>query len=145
MKPTINQVLENPELLNHDECYSFYDWFCKDAALKSRAEAFLPKLKFLVEQGVLSGEHRVWFKNNCPMNGTLYDDMRISDKEDNFLGGFCPKSGHYNMEQPCSVWTLDNPDVENGLLQFEFDTWNDLKKAVKNDAQFAKVLHKKFG
>ena len=64
-------------------CYNFYDWFCKDSSLKAKAHALFPKVKrFLAahpEINILSTY--VFFKNNCPMLGSLYDDFRIVDIE----------------------------------------------------------------
>lgn len=62
-----------------EECYYFYDWFCKDASLKAKFEKLFPKVKAFVEAAkVDQDKYYFWFKNNCPMVGVLYDDFRIS-------------------------------------------------------------------
>ena len=127
MKVSINKFLENPEL-NSDDFSNFYDWFCSDKALKGRMLALVPKLRFLVKEGIIDGDtHYVYFKNNCPVMGTLYDDIRISNLNGDFLGGFCPKSGHY-VENKCNVWTFDN---NNEFTSREFKNWSEFKKEVK--------------
>ena len=122
---SINQVLSNPEELK-DSYYNFYDWFCKDESLKNRFYSFLPKLKFLVSENIVNGDtNYIWFKNNCPMNGSLYDDMRISTIINNdYLGGFCPKSKYKYDILKCQIWTLKDGDFN----QFEFENWNEFKK-----------------
>ena len=127
MKVSINKFLENPEL-NSDDFSNFYDWFCSDKALKGRMLALVPKLRFLVKEGIIDGDtHYVYFKNNCPVMGTLYDDIRISNLNGDFLGGFCPKSGH-DVENKCNVWTVDSI---NKFTNREFKNWSEFKKEVK--------------
>jgi len=138
MKVSINKLLENPEkVIKEDRCSLFYDWFCSEKSLDRRALAFIPKLKFLVNEGIIDGnKNYVWFKNNCPVYGSLYDDMRISNIEtDEFLGGFCPKTGHNDVENKCNVWTLI-PKYEN----IEFENWNAFKKEVKTNLKYKKFL-----
>lgn len=58
----------------------WYDWFCKDGALYRKTE----KMGNIVRQVKAGGKvdlqnWYVWFKNNCPLNGPLYDDFRFSD------------------------------------------------------------------
>jgi hypothetical protein len=140
-KFSINEFIADPEN-NSDEFFGFYDWFCNEKALKAKALTFVPKLKFLVKEGILDGNKLyVWFKNNCPMNGSLYDDMRISslDNENKFLGGFCPKTGHNNVELKTSIWYL-YPDFK----ELEFKSWSDFKNKVKNDLEFKSMLIEKF-
>ena len=132
--PTINQVIENPELLNHDKCWSFYDWFCKESSLERHAKSFIPKLKFLVKEGILDGDKvYVWFKNSCPMCGTLYNDMRFSvidkDGSGDFLGGICPKTGHDNEDMACEIWWFIDGELKSEL----FKNWAVLKRAMKKD------------
>lgn len=60
--------------------YYWYDWFCKDKALRNKALKLLPKVrKFAELMGIDLDTHYVWFKNNCPLYGKLYDDFRIAD------------------------------------------------------------------
>jgi len=137
-KISINEFLA--DTTKHDSCYNFYDWFCKDASLKRRMESMIPKLRFLVNEGIIDGDTcYFWLKNNCPVQGSLYDDLRISRISDNeFLGGFCPKTGH-NIENKCSVWTL-----ENGFKEYDFKNWMEFKKEIKRNKSFKQKLSKSF-
>jgi len=141
MKVSINELINNPELIDEDSCNFFYDWFCKDSSLSRRAHAFIPKLKFLIKEEIIDGDKNcVWFKNNYPMKGTLYDDMRISNIEtDEYLGGFCPRTGHKNVDNKCSVWIL-----RPNYYSYDFKDWTEFKKLVKNDEVFKKELQKVF-
>jgi hypothetical protein len=127
---SINEILKNPELLNHDDCWSFYDWFCSEGSLEKRAKKFLPKLQFLVDQKLIDGDsHCVWFKNNMPVVGSIYDDMRISklDDEGTYVMGLTPRTG-FEMEDKCSVWVI-RPEFQT----FDFKDWSTLKKDLKSE------------
>ena len=57
----------------------WYDWFCKDSSLANKTK----KMGNIVRQVKRGGKVNlddwyVWFKNNCPLNGPLYDDFRFA-------------------------------------------------------------------
>lgn len=61
----------------------WYDWFCRDTSLKNKTK----KMGNIIKQIKVGGrvnlaETYVWFKNNCPMSGPLYDDFRIANIKD---------------------------------------------------------------
>lgn len=59
-----------------------YDWFCKDTSLANKTKRMGSIVKQLKPGGKVNLEtHYVWFKNNCPLSGPLYDDFRIADLE----------------------------------------------------------------
>ena len=60
----------------------WYDWFCKDSSLVNKTK----KMGNIVRQVKRGGKVNlddwyVWFKNNCPLNGPLYDDFRFASLE----------------------------------------------------------------
>ena len=60
----------------------WYDWFCKDSSLANKTK----KMGNIVRQVKRGGKVNlddwyVWFKNNCPLNGPLYDDFRFASLE----------------------------------------------------------------
>lgn len=64
----------------------WYDWFCSDSALVNKTKVLLTKLKSIVkdnEKGKRFDPEKcyVFFKNNCPVCGNLYDDFRICSIE----------------------------------------------------------------
>ena len=100
---------------NEDRCFNFYDWFCKDSALKNKATKLFPAAKrFAQKMEINLNTHYVFFKNNCPVNGPLYDDFRIVDIETgNVVFTVTPKCGHSGMAE---VWGRGN-DFESPLFK----------------------------
>lgn len=130
---TINELLANSaNLVAADQCAFFYDWFCADSGLKNRALVLIDKLQFLVAEGLIDGDaNYVWFKNNCPMSGHTYDDMRISRiSNEEFLGGFCFASGHTGETHKADFWLIDK---KHDMVNQKFRNWPDMKKALKTD------------
>lgn len=106
---TVNQFLSDP-VKNSDSCFNFFDWFCRDTSLKNRMLKLKSKLSFLVKSKVIDGDKTyVLFKNNCPMDGDLYDDLRIIDIEsDEMLCGLAPSVGYGCMKGACEFWSFDS-------------------------------------
>ena len=62
----------------------WYDLFCKNTSLANKTKKMGNIIKQIKPGGKVDLETSyVWFKNNCPLNGPLYDDFRIADIETN--------------------------------------------------------------
>ena len=114
MKTTLKQQLEAFEKGKFIDkegeeswCYNFYDWFCKDKALKAKSERLFKMTKRWVKYRNTDTEKvYVFFKNNCPLNGPLYDDFRICDIETgDVIWTVVPKCGHSGKAE---VWGRQN-------------------------------------
>jgi len=87
---------EKGEYALYPHCNDFYDWFCKDSSLDNRAKKLKGMAKKLVKHFNLNpDEVYVFFKNNCPASGQLYDSISICGREwKNVILWATPKSGH---------------------------------------------------
>ena len=114
------------EAFNERNCYGFFDWFCKDSSLKNKAKVLFAKLKSVVRSGKFDPTKTyVFFKNNCPGCGKLYDDFRICDIETgHVLYTVSPSNGRGKAE----VWGVDN-DFEEPLV---CGTWREVKMWFNN-------------
>ena len=59
----------------------WYDWFCKDSSLANKTKRMGRIIKRIKGGKVKLNNWYIWFKNNCPLNGPLYDDFRFADIE----------------------------------------------------------------
>lgn len=60
----------------------WWDWFCKDESLRNKTYKMGKIVKQVKDGGKVDMDNwYVWFKNNCPMNGPLYDDFRFARKD----------------------------------------------------------------
>ena len=58
----------------------WYDWFCSDGALAAKTEYLGKKvLSILDSKKFNKTKSYVFFKNNCPLVGKLYDQFSICD------------------------------------------------------------------
>ena len=62
----------------------WYDWFCMDSSLANKTKRMGNIIKQFKYCGKIDlDQHYVWFKNNYPLNGPLYDDFRIAEIQTN--------------------------------------------------------------
>ena len=91
----------NSEEWIDNENYLFYDWFCSDKALKIKSKLLMTKAeKVMSKLGLDPETHRVFFKNNCPMSGKLYDSFSIctNDEKNDVVIWCTPSSGHKSTD-----------------------------------------------
>lgn len=101
----------------------WYDWFCDPTKLAAKTVKLTEKLKDIVYSTKIDRDKMyVWFKNNCPMNGPLYDDFRISDLETgDVVYTIIPRSSHSGKAE---VWGSENK-FDGPLVR---GTWRDVRK-----------------
>lgn len=101
---------------NDAGCWNFYDWFCQQTNLKNKSKKLMGYVKRFVKAHpeLDLDKHNAWFKNNCPMSGPLYDDIRISSigKDSKNVWVITPKSGHTGRAELVHCSDYGKPIVE---------------------------------
>ena len=60
----------------------WYDWFCRNSSLRNKTYKLGRVIKQIKDGGKVDlDKNYVLFKNNCPLNGPLFDDFRICSIE----------------------------------------------------------------
>ncbi len=103
----------------------WYDWFCRDTSLANKTKNLGKKVLQLMKSTKIDAEKNyVFFKNNCPMIGNLYDDFRICDIETgDVIYTIVPSCGHNASKGRAEVWGREN-DFRKPLAT---GTWKDIK------------------
>lgn len=104
----------------------WYDWFCSDKSLANRLKKMMSRVRRIARSPKVNQEKTyVFFKNNCPLRGKLYDDFRICDRIDGgVIYTIIPHSGHDINFGTSEVWGREN-EFEGPLVS---GTWNDVLK-----------------
>lgn len=108
----------------HIQCLAgWYDWFCRDSSLAGKTQKLGTKLKQIAKSKKIDIEKQyVWFKNNCPLAGPLFDDFRIVDQESgNTVYTIIPRSGFTGKAE---VYGREN-DFQEPIVS---GTWRDVVK-----------------
>ncbi len=109
----------------------WYDWFCRDTSLRNKTYKLAPKIKEIAKilGDKFCEKHYLFFKNNCPMSGSLYDDFRFcSIKTRNVIYTITPSSGFNTDRGEASVWGKSN-DFKEPLVT---GTWKDVVNYFKS-------------
>ena len=119
---TINDIING----NFSIKELWYDWFCREHYLYAKGEKLIKKLMDIVDSEKFDNEScYVFFKNNCPCNGSLYDDFRICDvKTGEVIYTIIPSDGFKETKGKAIVWGREN-DFEEPLVM---GTWNKVVK-----------------
>ena len=115
-------------------CHGFYDWFCRDESLLNKAKRLMPKvIKFVAlnpENMIDLDNSYVFFKNNCPMDGQLYDDFRIESTISNsVIWTVVPKTGFRVDDGQAELWGTINGFSGAYMVA---DSWTELLKELKS-------------
>ena len=117
IQEVVNTELTDKEILN-----LWYDYFCKSSSLVNKGRALISKLKKIYKLNELSGRKYfdpnktyIFFKNNCPCCGSLYDDFRICDLETREVI-FIIQVNRYDQKHSAELWGQPN-NFDGAILE----------------------------
>lgn len=74
----------------------WFDWFCKEESLNSRMNKMVPMIRAVAASPLLGTQPQyIFFKNNCPVSGHLYDSFSVCNMSDGKVQWWvCAKMGY---------------------------------------------------
>lgn len=86
----------------------WHDWFCDESELKLRLDGLVAYLRQILPSPKIEPDrHYVWFRNNCPARGELYDGFSVSDiATRDCLWSVFPEDGHDKTLGRSEVWDV---------------------------------------
>lgn len=111
----------------------WYDWFCKDSSLANKTKNLGVKVLSIMDSKRFDKEKTyVFFKNNCPCVGALYDQFSICDIETGDVL-FCVQ---HLLEKGSHGCDHAHWELYDGSVSFHDPvvngTWNEVKKYFNN-------------
>ena len=110
----------------------WYDWFCKDSSLANKTKFLGNKVVAIADSDKFDkNKCYVFFKNNCPCVGPLYDDFRICDIETGDVIFCCQhlQKGSHGCDK--THWEIY--DVRDATFAPKVNgTWRDVYKFFMN-------------
>ena len=116
----------NSEEWIDNENYLFYDWFCSDKALKIKSKLLMTKAyKVMSKLGLDPETHYVFLKNNCPMNGKLFDSFSICtlDEKRDVVIWCSPSLGYTNKQGMAELVDFREP-ADNEMKAKTLTAWS---------------------
>jgi len=116
---SIREYLKNPKAAS---CNNFYDWFCQDRYLPAKQDKIDDILRAICHSPKINQDTMyVFYKNNCPIDGSLYDSFSICDlKTGDVLYWLTPACGHRGKTkgkaQVCDIKADDGEVTFEGSL-----------------------------
>ena len=110
----------------------WYDWFCADSALAGRLQRIGRVVMGITEPAILDNYY-VWFKNNCPLNGPLYDDVRFEPLEGDRCGRYFVVSQDCPYEK--QKWTLYTERSGFETPEFSCDKVREMEKYLNSQGK----------
>ena len=104
----------------------WYDWFCKDSALKNKTKTLGKKIKDVSKLNFFDIDKTyVFMKNNEPIDGKIFDSFGIVDIEtDTLIVWIAPKLGYDDKRYKgkTEVFMSDGSKY--------FDSWKEAKEYI---------------
>ena len=117
--------------------YFFWDWFCSEKALKIKSKLLMTKAdKVISKLGLDPETHYVTFKNNCPMNGKLYDSFQVCtfDEAGDVVIWCAPSLGYKSQEGKAQLVDMrEKADNEMGAKTITANSWKELTHMLTNN------------
>lgn len=110
----------------------WYDWFCNSESLRNKTRFLGKRVVQLSKSPFIDIDTMyVFFKNNCPVNGKLYDSFSICDlATGDVIYWITPANGHkgsdFNKPQVSSYAAKPEAAI-NGT----FNNWREVREAFK--------------
>ena len=124
------------EWIDNDN-YFFYDWFCSEKALKIKSKLLMTKAAKVIDKLGLDPEtHYVFLKNNCPMNGKLFDSFSICthDEKGDVVIWCAPSLGYKNKEGMAELVDFrEKADNEMEAKTITAWSWKELTHKLTDD------------
>ena len=114
------------------DSYFFWDWFCSEKALKIKSKLLMTKAeKVMSKLGLDPEKHKVAFKNNCPVNGKLYDSFSIESLEEDRVVVWCAPSLGYKREEGKAQLVDMRAKSEDGEgITITANSWKELTHSI---------------